>query len=1048
MKRHLFKVELSTLLLCSFTLFPSLIGYSQNKEISPSIQMAQGTRQEKTNQYLEKEIRIEGIVVDEHGEPLPGAAIIVKGTKNAVVSDVNGHFSIKANPRIKGQVILEYSFIGMETKTLAYTQSASGVKIVLKNDSVLDEVIVQGYGRVQNREDLVGSAFQVGSAELDLKPVARIDKLLDGMVPGLRMEANTDAPGSTRTRYTTRIRGEASLSASNEPLWIVDGVPVFTGSGTNIIPGMSYSVSPLSFINSDDIASITVLKDASEVSIYGADGANGVILVTTKTGKLNREELRINANFRYGISNIDESTRFKTLNAAQYMAYAKQAWVNGGEDIALFPYQDNPHNSYSTTDTDWHKLYYGVGQNALANVSLTSSGKKSATYFSASYYNDKSTVKGNTQERFSARLNSTYKFGEHLTVKPSISASYNVNDIFSPSHEYYKILPIFSLYDTDGYTYRLLNTFVDGRDEDGNLIWKRSKFYKNSIVQRALNQNEQKTFSTDGNLLCQYEIIKGLTATAQFGVSYQHSYEKRYDSRKSLQGIIGKVPKGYSKRSSANFISWTNIDRLNFNRKFGKHAINALAGIELSSKGYNTLYASGYGFLNDKIQEVGYSEEATRTGYSSTRTTRKCSFLAQAGYTFDSRYSIQFNMRREGNSSFGKYARWANYFSSGLAWNIHNESFFNAEGLVKMLKLKASFGTSGNSRVDSAQMRGLGLFTYGEKYSYNGEIGGVISTPANPGISWETTYMSNIGLDMRLGEYVDIAVETYYNYTKNLLSKMYTSRVIGDQRIYGNVGEISNRGIEFTLRTTNFNRENFGWTTNFNISHNRNKVEKLADGKSITYFSTITAEGHDVSSFYLVRWAGVDPTNGAPMWYDKNGNLTYSYSTADRIIRHSSTPSAYGSLTNSFRIGDFNLSFLINYTLGGHALCSIGTNAITDGYDIINQNVSINSLDYWKQPGDVSPNPRISTISSDSGRASTRFLYSKTNVKLQNFSLSYNLPQNIVKKLAMSSVRLSMIADNLYLWTPDQKRYKNSYKTMMSGYPVQRTVSFSLDMSF
>lgn len=997
--------------------------------------------------YSQDSIQIDGHIVDEQGEPLVGASVMVKGTaKYAVVSDVNGQFKIRI-PGVVPKVILEFSFVGMEPKSITFTGSHTDVEVVLKNDSVLDEVIVQGYGRVQNREDLVGSAFQVNSSELEFKPVARVDKLLDGLVPGMRIEANTDSPGSTRTRYTTRIRGEASLSASNEPLWIVDGVPLYTGTGTNAIPGMSYSVSPLSFINTDDIESITVLKDASEVSIYGADGANGVILVTTKSGKFNREELKIKATIRYGISTIDESTRFKTLNAAQYLSYAKEAWVNGGEDLALFPYQDNPHNSYSTTDTDWHDLYYGVGQNALANLSLTSSGKKSATYFSVSYYRDNSTVKGNTQDRFSARLNSTYKLGEKFTVKPSLSASYNINDIFSPSHEYYKILPIFSLYDPDGFTYRLYNDFVDGRDAEGNLIWKHSKFFKNSIVERELNENIQKTFATDGNLLLQYKIIEGLTATAQFGVSYQHGHETLYKSRKSLDGIVNGLPKGYSKRSSVNFLTWTNIERINFNRSFGKHTINALAGVELSSKGYNTLYASGYGFVNDRIQEVGYSEEASRTGYSSTSTTRKLSFLAQGGYTFDSRYSIQLNMRREGNSSFGKFARWANYFSTGLAWNIHNEPFFN-RSVFDMLKLKVSFGTSGNSRVDSAQMRGLGMFTYGDSYSYNGEIGGVVSTPANPGISWETTYMSNIGLDMKLFKCIDVALEGYYNYTTNLLSKMYTSRVIGDQRIYGNVGELSNRGIELTVRTTNFNREEFGWNTDFNVSHNANKVEKLSGGKPISYFSTITAEGYDSKSFFLVRWAGVDPTNGAPMWYDKEGNLTYVYSAADRVINYTSTPVVYGSMTNSFRIWNFNLSFQLNYSIGGHALCSLGTNAITDGYNIIDQNVSVNSLDYWKEPGDVSPNPRISTISSDSGRASTRFLYSKTNVNLQNLSLSCNLPKRLVKKMNMSSVRLSLIADNLYLWTPDQKKGLNSYKTMMSGYPVQRTISLSLDMAF
>ncbi|MEG2061557.1 MAG: SusC/RagA family TonB-linked outer membrane protein, partial [Alistipes sp.] len=720
--------------------------------------------------------------------------------------------------------------------------------------------------------------------------------------------------------------------------------------------------------------------------------------------------------------------------------------VNGGNSITAFPYQDNELNSYSTTDTNWHDLYYGMGQNLFANVSASSGNDHVANYFSASYYREQSSVKGNTQQRISARMNNTYKFGKKITLRPSLSASYNINDLFSPGHEYYKTLPIYSLFDNDGYTYRLYNRYVS-EVNNGQLVWKDEQFWNNTISERELSDNTQKTFSTDGNILLQYEVIKGLTATAQFGVSYQHSYETLYYSRKTLHGLVDKVPKGYSQRSSANFLSWTNIERVNFNRTFGKHAVSALAGIELSSKGYNTLYAYGTGFVNDHIQEVGYSEADSRKGSSSTSTTRKLSFMAQAGYIYDGRYGLQFSMRREGNSAFGKFARWENYFSVGGTWNIHKERFFDSK-IIDMLKIKASFGTSGNSRVDGAQMRGLGIFSYGDSYSYNGIIGGVVATPANPGISWETTSMTNIGVDIRLWKRLSVAVEGYYNYTKHLLSKIYTSRVIGDERIYGNIGELSNMGIEVTISSTNISHPHFSWTTDFNMAHNRNRVEKLADGKSISYGSTITAEGYDSNSFYLVRWAGVDPSTGAPMWYDKNGNLTYTYSTADRVIDKSPSPAIFGGMTNSFKFYDLTLSFQLNYSIGGYALCSLGTNGVTDGYNIIDQNVSINSLDYWRKPGDISANPRISTITSNSARPSTRSLFSTTNIRLQNLSLSYNLPQEFSRKLHMSACRISFIADNLYLWTPDQKHGQNSYKTMMYGYPLQRTFSLSLDLTF
>lgn len=992
--------------------------------------------------------RIWGRVTDEQGEPLVGVSVVIKGTSTGSTTGTTGYYNLSLGNRDKA--IITFSYVGMKSRDIPVTGTTKELNVRLQSDTNIDAVVIQGYGRVQKREDLVGSAYQVNTKDLEFKPLARIDNILDGMVPGMSVQPNADYPSTVRTRNNIRIRGEASLSASNEPLWIVDGVPIYTGDRNNQVTGFYSSVSPLSFINPSDVESITVLKDASEVSIYGADGSNGVILVTTKSGKLNSGPTKVQATLRYGISAIDESTRFKTLNGAQYMAYAKEAWVNGGNDPRLFPYQDNDRNSYSTTDTNWSDLYYGIGQDFQANISITGGNQYSANYFSISYYRNNATVKGNTQQRVSAMLNNTYKLGKRLTIRPKLAVSYNVNDIFNLTHEYYETLPIFSPFENDGYTYRLYNKYVDGLTDTGEPIWKERSFTNNEIPTRDLNSDVQQTLNTDANLILSYEILKGLTATGQFGASFQYGWEKLYASRHTLDGMVEKVPQGHSERRAVSNLAWTNIWRLNFDRTFcGKHHVSALAGVELSSKGYNTLQASGRGFLNDHVQEIAYAEESTRKGSSSTRTTRKLSFLAQVGYTYDSRYSIQASMRRDGNSAFGKFSRYENYFSVGGAWNIHNEKFFTSK-TVDMLKLKASFGTTGNSRVDGAQMRGLGIFSYGDAYSYNGIIGGIVSTPANPGITWEKTYKTNLGLDISLWERLSLGVEVYFEKTKDMLSSIRTSNVITDGSIYSNIGEMSNRGIELTLNSTNIDHQNFKWTTNFLLSHNRNRIDKLYNGDPITAFSSIKAEGYDVNSYYLVRWAGVDPSTGDPMWYDKEGNLTHTYTDANRVIVGSSSPKVMGSMTNTFRLYNFTLSFMLNYTIGGHAYSSIAARGTGDGYGITDPsgNVSVNSLEYWRQPGDVVANPRISTVSSNSSSYSTRFLYNKTHIRLQNLVLTYNLPKRIARKIAMSSCRISFIADNLYLWTPDQKRGRNSYKTVMNGYPVQRTFSLNLDLTF
>lgn len=987
-----------------------------------------------------------GRVVDEQGEPLIGVSVYIRGTSVGTTTDIDGTYTLPLGNRQKAMI--SFSYVGMKSQDISISNSQRKLDAKMQSDTDLETVIVQGYGRVQKREDLVGSAFQINAKDMEFKPATRLENILDGMIPGLTIDPNTDGADAVRSRMNIRIRGEASLGASNEPLWIIDGVPVYTGGATNMVAGMSTTISPLSFINPADVESITVLKDASEVAIYGADGANGVILVTTKGGKLGNKATTVTATLRFGIKAIDESTRFKTLNASQYLAYAKEAWANSGNDMRLFPYQDNELNSYSTTDTDWHKLYYGIGNTMQADVSISGGSETSGSRFSVGYYREKGTVKGNTQQRITMSLNNTYKLGKRLLVQPSLSASYNINDVFSPGSSYYENLPIYSPFDKDGYTYRLYNRSVESLDKDGNPIWKDVRFLDNGIAKRDLNDNKQKTFETTANLTAQYEILNGLTASAQFGAKYQHSYETLYASRLAPgDGIIDGEPKGYSTRASANFLTWTNSERVNFNRKFGKHTVKALAGIELSSQDYNTLAAWGSGFINDQIQEIQYAEDATRKGISNVNTRRSLSFFGEAGYTYDSRYTVQFNFRREGNSDFGKSARWGNYFSVAGAWNIQNEKFFHSE-VIKMLKLKASFGTSGNSRVGSAQMRGLGTFVYGNSYSYNGIIGGVVGSAANPGLSWEKTYMTNVGVDIQLWDRLSIGAEYYYYKTKDMLSKVYTSSFIGDARIYANIGEMNNMGAELSISSTNIQRPNFSWTTNFNMAHNRNRVTKLADGKPISTGSSITAVGHDVNTFNLIRWAGVDPTTGAPMWYDKNGDLTYTYSTDNRVIGKSASPKVTGSLSNTFRLYNFSLGFMLNYSIGGHRLATLGTGALRDGYNIIAQNVSVNSLDHWSKPGDISANPRISTVTSQSSMNSTRFLTNSTNFRLQSLSLTYALPKEISRKMHMSSCRVSFLADNLFLWTLDQKHGKNSFKTTMYGYPVQRTFSLSLDMSF
>lgn len=988
----------------------------------------------------ENEGLVTGQVIDQDGSPLVGVTVYIKGTLRGVVTNIDGNFAIKTGA-IKS-LYLVFSFVGMKQQEVL-TESGAKLKVVMHEDKqLIDDVVVRGaYGTAQKRSDMVGSAYQVTTKQLETLPSARVDLLLDGLVPGIQIEPNTDSPASIRSRYNVRVRGSASLSASNEPLWIVDGTPIYTGDRTNMVPGMSASISPLTFINPDDIESITVLKDASATSIYGANGANGVILVSTKSGKQGKARFKVTA--RYGVSKISESTKFKVLNAEQYMELAKESYQNAGLDMRYFPFQDNELNSYSSTSTDWYDVYYGIGSNMQGNLSLTGGTEKASYYLSGSYYRSDLTVKGNTQERFSVRANTSLKLSERLSAKFNLSASYNINELFNPGKDYYEFLPIFTPYNADG-SYRLYNRYVDGKDLDGNLNWKDYRFF-NSVAEREENDNRQRAFASNSNLSIKYTIIDGLTLTSQIGVDYQSNFEDIYEARTNWGGMATDgTPLGYSRRAHVNFLTWTNIDRLNFSKTYGKHKVGGLAGFEISSKQYNTVRASGSGFVNDHIKEIGYA--VNQDGSSSASIDRAMSFFLQGSYSFDSRYYLTINGRKDGNSSFGKDVRWVNFGSVGASWNIHNEAFFNSD-VINVFKVKTSFGSNGNSRLGAREAQGA--YSYNESDRYMNLPGGSMSSSPNAGLSWETTYMTNVGVRLKLFDCVDIDAEWYNNKTVNLLSNLDVSRTTGDTRVYRNVGSIRNSGVEVTIISDNIQSKNFNWTTNLNLSHNKNRLLELYNGIEKVMGNKIWREGYDINTYYVVRWAGVNPRDGAPLWYDIDGNITSIFSYANRVPGKSSTPDLTGGMINTFQYKNFDLSIVLNYAIGGHAYSSFGRGVSSDGLNIMSENQSVNQLDRWQKPGDLASAPKpIWGISTGSTMNSTRYIYNRTNMRLQNVALTYHLPKALANQIGLRSCGMSFIADNIAVWTPYDKKDRNSYRQSMSGYPMETSFSLSLDLQF
>ena len=997
-----------------------------------------------TSAYAQGERTIKGRIVDgSTGEGLVGATVMVKDAQTGIASGRNGEYVIK----VKGatdQTVLVYSYMGMEDQEITIGKRTTIDVAMLGGATVMEEIeITTGYGVVQKRSDLTGSAFQVNSESLVQMPAARIDNMLAGLVPGVSIE---ESDSGTRIRYNTRIRGDASLSASSEPLWIVDGVPIYTGDNNMNVSGTSATVSPLSFINPDDIESMTVLKDAATTALYGADGANGVILVTTKQGR--SQKIRLNASLRYGVAKHDSRTRIKYMNAEQWREYAMEAWVNSGEKPENFPYQDNEYNKYSTTDTDWFRVYNGLGQTSQVNLSASGGNKNMNSYVSGSYYRQNSATIGDMQERISVRSKNDYKLGRNLRANINLSGSYNNNDLFSAnSVSKLEVIPIYEPYELDGVTPRLYNYYYKKNTLTGEYELYKAKFVYSEVPNRTYSDNNQKTFSGDANVKLEWEPIKGLTFTTQNGASYTSTSESIYESSKTLDGISSSGLMGYSRRAGVFSLTANSINRVNFNRTFGKHKVGALAAIEFVHKEYRTLSITGSGFANDHIKEITYADKSTISGYSNTTYTRSLSYLGQFSYSYDQRYYLTLTARRQGYSSFSKYARFGDFAAVGLSWNMHNEPWFD-KSVVTLLKFKGSYGNSGNSRVDTSSAHGS--YAYGTGDYYGGQMGATQSKAPNPGLSWENTRTTNVGVMVSLWDRITLELEGYEKYTDNLLYDGRVSMVITSGDVTRNVGEIQNLGMEFTLSTVNIKTPDFEWRTDLNGSHNENTVMKLYKGTHTGFFTFVWMEGASKDHWWLVRWAGVDPATGRPMWYDKNGNLTFTFSYDNRVINpeYSKTPILEGGFINTFRYKNFSLRIQANYQIGGYALYQ--STGVDDGYSAIDSNASVNALVHWREPGDLSINPKIVNDNDAHGSmGSTRFLYDRTNVQIKTVALTYTVPKSLCKRVGVQGATVSLLADNPYVWTPGYRPDRNSYQNYAFGAAGRlRTFSGELSLTF
>ena len=986
-------------------------------------------------------IAVSGRVVDEEGLPLPGVGIVLKDTSKGWLSAEDGTFSFSV-PSGRTSVV-EFSFVGMTTEVLTIDPSRpnNNLRVVLKSANELQGATVNaGYGVIQKRENFAGSAFQVTSEDLKFRPHDRLDNMLAGMVPGMIVSESNVNGG--RTSISIRIRGDGSLSASNEPLWVIDGVPVYTGSKTGQVAGTYNTVSPLSLINPDDIEDITVLKDATTTALYGADGSNGVIFVTTRSAAKSKDKKNsFNASVKYGIDNVDHSTRIKYLSAKDWWAVAQEAWTNSGRTLANFPYQDNEYQTYTDVDTDWFRTYVGTGHTFEGNFSVTGGTDKMSNYFSAGVLSKETVYTGNRQNRFSLREKTKFDISKFFSAEIQLDGIFQRSDYFSISG-FNNYLPIFSPYNEDG-SYRIYNYYSN--TEEYKVVKRRNVY--NDLAEREYNEDYQNATTLNGSVTLTFKPFKGLTITSQSTANLQSIYQSRYQSLRTPDGTNTDNPElsGYSGKYGVFDYRYGEDLRVNYRNTFGNyHHVSAVAGIVLTDVSHPYLQATGNGFANDYIREISYSNSTTRKGASNTSHSRSLSYLGNASYTYDNRYTLTLTGRRQGVSTFNRFSRWQEYAALAGRWNVHREKFFNVP-FVSLLSVRMSYGSNGNSRVDGSQ----GVGTYKLTGNYGAAQAASKASVPNPSLSWERTYIANPGVNVGLfNGRVSVDLDLYNRQTHDVIYSGRVSSVVTDGSVYRNIGIIENKGIEFAINTVNIDRPNFKWTTYINGARNRNLIKKL-DGDSYTgYFDHIWIEGQQKDAMWLIQFAGIDPVSGRRMYYDRNGDLTYTANFADRVYmpQYSNQPLLYGGVSNRFTFFKrWNAQIMFDYTIGGWLFYTL----LYDGSSI-DRNLPVEYLDRWRVPGDKSSVARIQ-YKNDLTLAdyNTPYdLWNKTSVQLRSLSVGYTVPEKFSTRFGVNHCTVSFVGNNLYFWSLGQSSDRNSYKTVREPYGMTRSFALQFNFSF
>ena len=985
--------------------------------------------------------RVTGVVKDVMGEPLIGANVVEKGrSTNGVITDFNGKFTLEVDESAS----LVVSYIGYLAQDIP-TKGKGDFHIILKEDTnTLDEVVVTGYGDFK-KATYTGSASVLTTEKLEALPVVSVGQMIESNIPGISVVAGTSSQPGAKT--TLRVRGVASMNASTEPLYVLDGVPIPSYDLSNFTSmseagGMGF----IETLNPADIESITVLKDAASASLYGAKGANGVVLITTKKGK--EGKLRVNMAAKYGITDFAYTYR-PLMGGEERRELIHEGLVNfqldkGVSEQEAQQYADANIDQYAKRlpqgYSDWESALFKTGYQQDYNLSA-SAGNQNSSFIGSLGYTKQTGVSLNSEmERFTGRVDASNKYKK---VEFGMNASFSwTKNVHLPEGKFYgsaiyaskvNLTPSTPIYNEDG-------TYASGYRENNGY---------NPILEAEVNDYYARTVRAMGTAKIAYNVWDNLKVSSVFTVDYSLTKDFFFQSP---DGRDGATYQGRGRMQMTDRIRYTSQNNLTYSKTFGKHSVSAVTAFEVMKYDYEDLYAVKKTYGQDINTSLGNAADPIDADQK-LQEDALMSYVASVNYSYDDKYYASFSFRRDGSSRLSPDTRWGNFWSLSASWRLSQERFMQPlKSVLSDLKLRASYGVNGN--LPSSYYGYQSTYTTGAFYS--GKPSPWESTLGNEELTWEKNYALNLGLDIGLFSRVNVSLDWYTRTTKDLLMSKQLNSISGFSSLLTNVGQMRNTGVELEVRSNNIKTKDFSWTTAFNLSHNKNKILKLADLPWFVDGRYVRKEGYPFNTIYLREYAGVDPETGSALYYDnqqdENGNYTKNKVTdpgqASPIPLKDITPTISGGFMNTFNYKFIDLSFNLSYSFGGYSYDNASYILQDDGYSVIS-NKSTEQRRRWQKPGDITDVPRFVYGNKKGGNYnSSRAIHSTDHIRLKSLILGLNAPKAWLQKLGIGNARIYFSGTNLLTWAA-----YDQYDPEMSGVvgfytPPLKTYAFGLELKF